>query len=244
MTALRLIRDEGFGGRGNVAMTAAMVELHDAGTIPDTLRLYRYPRCVLLGRNQSAVDAVDLAVCNSRNIETVRRITGGGAIYMDEGVLTFDLLIAAREGVNAANLSARVCASIARELGGFGIAAEFRPDNDVVAGGKKVFGASGFASGATLLYQGSLMVSPELAAMAGTLGIPDMADRVTTVAGLAKQAVTIGETESLLARAIGDALGRPLENGVLSPDEIELQNKFQASESAMGSLAFPELAAA
>jgi len=244
MTALRLIRDAGFGGRGNVAMTAAMVELRDAGTIPDTLRLYRYPRCVLLGRNQSAIDAVDLALCNSRNIETARRITGGGAIYMDEGVVTFDLLVAAKEGVNAANLPARVCGSIARELGGVGISAEFRPHNDVVAGGKKVFGASGFASGATLLYQGSLMVSPDLAAMADTLKMPDMADRVTTVAGLAKQAVTIEDVKDLLGLAIGNALGRPLENGVLSPDEVELQNKFHASESAFGSMAFPELAAA
>ncbi|HRF08174.1 MAG TPA: biotin/lipoate A/B protein ligase family protein [Xanthobacteraceae bacterium] len=244
MTALRLIRDEGFGGRGNVAMTAAMVELRDAGRIPDTLRLYRYPRCVLLGRNQSAVDAVDLTVCNSRNIETVRRITGGGAIYMDEGVVTFDLLTTAKKGVNAANLSARVCTSIAQELAGFGISADFRPENDVVAGGKKVFGASGFASGAMLLYQGSLMVSPDLAAMGDTLGIPDMTDRVTTVAGLAKQAVTIEEVKDLLGRAIGDALGRPLENGVLSPDEIELQNKFVMSEFAFGSMAFPELAAA
>lgn len=244
MTALRRIRDEGFGGRGNVAMTAAMLELRDAGRIPDTLRLYRYPACVLLGRNQSAVDAVDLTVCNSRNIETVRRITGGGAIYMDEGVVTFDLLTSARKGVNAANLSARVCTSIAQELAGFGISADFRPDNDVVAGGKKVFGASGFASGSTLLYQGSLMVSPELAAMADTLRIPDMTDRVTTVAGLAKQAVTIDEVKDLLGRAIGDALGLPLENGVLSPDEIELQNKFLLSESAFGSMAFPELAAA
>lgn len=241
MTALRLIRDAGFGGRGNVAMTAAMVELHGVGKVHDTLRLYRYPECVLIGRNQNAAE---LALCNSRDIEIVRRITGGGAIYMDAGVVTFDLLTTANAGVNTATLSAQVCGSIARELAGYGVSARFRPDNDVVAGEKKLFGASGFADGKTLLYQGSLMVSPDLAAMGDTLGIPDLVDRVTTVAGLAKQAVTIEEMKNLLAQAIGNALGRPLEYGVLSRDEIELQNKFLTSEFSMGSLAFPELAAA
>lgn len=244
MTPLRLIRDAGFGGRGNVALTAAMVDLHDAGKIRDTLRIYRYPECVLLGRNQSAGEAADLALCHSRNIEVVRRITGGGAIYMDAGIVTFDLLIMAKDGVNTATLSARVCSSIACELAGPGVSAEFRPDSDVVAGGKKLFGASGFAYGPTLLYQGSLMVSPNIAVMGDILRIPGLTDRVTTVSDLAARPVAIEQMEDLLVRAIGNALGRPLESGALSPDEVGLQKELLASEAGLASVAFPEQAAA
>lgn len=244
MTALRLIRDAGFGGRGNVALTAAMVELHDAGKIHDTLRVYRYPECVLLGRNQRAGEAVDLALCQSRNIEVARRITGGGAIYMDAGVMTFDLVITAKDGISTATLPARVCSSIARELARLGVSAEFRPDNDVVAGGKKLFGASGFVHGSTLLYQGSLMVSPDLMVMGDILRIPGLADRVTTVSALAESPVTIEQMEDLLARAVGKELGRPLESGALSPDEIRLQNELLVSEAGLASVAFPEQVAA
>lgn len=244
MTALRLIRDAGRGARGNVALTAAMVDLHDAGKIRDTLRIYRYPECVLLGRNQNGEEAVDLALCRSRNIEAVRRITGGGAIYMDAGVVTFDLVTTANAGMNAAALSAQVCSSIARELNELGVSAQYRPDNDVVAGEKKLFGASGFAHGTTLLYQGSLMVSPDVTLMSDVLQIPDLADRVATVSHLATRAVTIEDMEDLLGRAIGTALGRPLESDALSSGEIELQKELLASGSALSSAVFPELAAA
>jgi lipoate-protein ligase A len=187
---------------------------------------------------------VDLVLCKSRNIEAVRRITGGGAIYMDAGVVTFDLLITAKDGMNTATLSAQMCSSIARELAAFGVSAEFRPDNDVVAGGKKLFGASGFADGSTLLYQGSLMVSPDVAIMGDVLKIPDLADRVTTVSDLAERPVTTEQMEGLLAQAIGNALGRPLESGALSSDEIKLQNQLLASDAGLASVAFPEQVAA
>lgn len=64
MTALRVIRDEGFGARRNIALTAAMAELHGEGCMPDTLRIYRYPRAVLLGRNQETAAVIDLAECH------------------------------------------------------------------------------------------------------------------------------------------------------------------------------------
>lgn len=244
MSALRLIRDAGFGGRGNVALTAAMVDLHDAGKSRDTLRIYRYPACVLLGRNQRAAAAADLPLCRNRNIEVARRISGGGAIYLDAGVVTFDLLVTAGDGKNMATLPTLVCSAIARELAAFGISARFRPDNDVVSGGRKLFGASGFAHGTTLLYQGSLMVSPDVAAMADVLGIPDLADRVTTLSALARSPVTIRQAEDLLGEAVGRALGRALESDALSAEEIALQRELLDSEALPESALFPEQAAA
>lgn len=243
MSALRLIRDAGFGGRGNVALTAAMVDLHDAGKGSDTLRIYRYPACVLLGRNQRAA-AADLPLCRNRNIEVARRISGGGAIYLDAGAVTFDLLVTAGDGKNMATLPALVCSAIARALAALGISAQFRPDNDIVSGGRKLFGASGFAHGTTLLYQGSLMVAPDVAAMADVLRIPDLADRVTTLSALAGSPVTIEQAEDLIAQAIGGALGRALESGALSAEEIVRQRELLDFEALSEAVLFPEQAAA
>lgn len=239
MTALRLIRDSGYGARGNVALTAAMAELHAAGKIPDTLRIYRYPESVLLGRNQSPQDSADLALCNARNIEIARRVTGGGAIYMDRGVVTFDLVISGRAaGADARNLSAAVCSAIANGLRAFGADARFRPENDIVARGKKIAGASGYADGSTFVYQGSLMLSPDLDVMAAVLRILSLRDHVTTLSALCELEVNGEEVSGILSQSIAGALGRPLVSGELSEEEKTLQHRLFADEFGQDGFVF------
>lgn len=231
MTALRLLRDDGFGARRNVALTAAMAELHGEGKIPDTLRLYRYPVSVLLGRNQDAAQAADLAECRKRSAELARRITGGGAIYMDRGVITWDLVISRRAaGAGLRELSEKICSSIAEGLAGLGIDARFRPDNDIVADGRKLAGASGHADGASLVHQGSLLVAPDLAAMAATLRIRAPEDHVTTLSRLLGRNVEDAEAAALLSQSIAAALGRPLAPGSLAPEEIARREDLLARE--------------
>ncbi len=231
MTPLRLISDEGYGARGNVALTAAMAELHAAGKIPDTLRLYRYPESVLLGCNQDASAAADLDTCNRHGIEIARRVTGGGAIYMDRGVLTWDLVIAGRAvGADPRALSAKVCRAIAGGLAQLGVAARFLPDNAIEAGGKKIAGASGYAGGPSLVHQGSLMLAPDLQKMASVLRMAAVEQDVTTVSALAGREVGHEEASLLLAQSISSALGRDTVSGALSPQEQALRQELFAQE--------------
>src|SRR5262245_11666769 len=79
--------------RWNVAMTAALAELHEKAEIPDTLRFHRYPRCVLLGRSQDADRAANLAYCRSEGMDIARRVTGGGAVFMCPELLAWDVVV-------------------------------------------------------------------------------------------------------------------------------------------------------
>src|SRR5262245_37187942 len=79
--------------RWNVAMTAALADLHDKGRIGDTVRFHRYPACVLLGRSQKAGDAADLACCRREGIDVARRVTGGGAVFMSPHMLAWDVVV-------------------------------------------------------------------------------------------------------------------------------------------------------
>jgi lipoate-protein ligase A len=231
MNALRLICDEGYGARGNVALTAAMAELHADRKIPDTLRIYRYPQSVLLGRHEDAEEAADLAACRKRNIEIARRVTGGGAIYMDRGVITWDLVISNKlVGSEPRVLSSKVCRAIAERLCLFGIEACFRPDNDIEVNGKKVAGASGYADGSTLIYQGSLMLAPDLQVMASILRVPAVEDRVTTLSALIGRDVEFEEAAQLLAGAISSGLEVQLHERKLSQEEQVLGEGLFAKE--------------
>ncbi len=51
VTALRIIDTGVKPSRWNIAVTAALLELHRIGATPDTVRFHRYPRSVLIGRN-------------------------------------------------------------------------------------------------------------------------------------------------------------------------------------------------
>ncbi len=242
MTPLRLLRDEGRGARGNVALTAAMMELHALGRIPDTLRLYRYPKSVLLGRNQNAADAADLAQCSTRGIEIARRITGGGAVYMDSGVLTWDLVLSRRAaGNDPRQFSEKICSAIAKHLSSFGVEAQFAGDNAVEVSGRKLLGASGCFEGATFVYQGSLLVSPDLDAMSAALRFPPqaLACRVTTLEQAANRKVTAGKATELLVRPITTALGREAVTGEVTPEEHAMQESLFAEEYGRDDFVLP-----
>ena len=93
MTApMRLLDTSLAAAERNIAITAALAELHRARVIPDTLRLCRYRRSVLVGQTQVLAEAVNLDECRRRNVEVARRVTGGGAVYMSPGVMVWEVV--------------------------------------------------------------------------------------------------------------------------------------------------------
>src|SRR5262245_60320095 len=93
MTPPMRVLDTGLmSARRNIAVSAALAELHRAGLVPDTLRFSTYPAAVLLGRHQRLPDVVRLKACRRHHVEIVRRVTGSGAFYAGAGVLAWDLV--------------------------------------------------------------------------------------------------------------------------------------------------------
>ena len=78
-------------GRLNIAIGQAIVEARQAGQVPDTLRFLRFPPTALVGRHQALGQEIDLEYCREHGIGVVRRITGGGAIFMEPGLLGWEL---------------------------------------------------------------------------------------------------------------------------------------------------------
>ncbi|NLH79523.1 MAG: lipoate--protein ligase family protein, partial [Phyllobacteriaceae bacterium] len=85
MPTFRVIDTGVRGGRANIAFDAALIEAREAGEIPDTIRFLTFRPSALVGRHQSLSRELKLDWCRENGVETVRRITGGGALYMDEG---------------------------------------------------------------------------------------------------------------------------------------------------------------
>jgi lipoate-protein ligase A len=161
-------------GRRNIAIGQALIEQHVDGALPDTLRFLRFPPTALVGRHQALQEEVDVDYCQAHGIGLVRRITGGGAIYLDPGQLGWELVISrATLGVqDLTGLARKICEAAAAGLVRLGIEAAFRPRNDIEVDGRKIGGTGGFFDGDTLFYQGTVLVDMDPEVMIGALRVP------------------------------------------------------------------------
>jgi lipoate-protein ligase A len=161
-------------GRANIAFDQAMIEAHKAGDIPDTIRFLRFPPTALIGRHQALGREIRVAHCRDHGIGIARRITGGGAIYFDEGQLGWELVFhrATLRIAGLAELTRVICEAAARGLQSLGVAAAYRPRNDIEVAGRKLCGTGGFFDGDTLFYQGTLLIDSDPADMVAALKVP------------------------------------------------------------------------
>ncbi|MGE0483731.1 MAG: biotin/lipoate A/B protein ligase family protein [Gammaproteobacteria bacterium] len=235
-------------GRRNVALDQALIESHRAGNSADTLRFLAFSPSALVGRHQDLSREVDLAFCAAHGIDVGRRVTGGGAIYLDEGQLGWEL-ICARETLGGGaleDLAARICTAAAAGLATLGIDARFRPRNDIEVDGRKIGGTGGFFDGGTLFYQGTVIGELDPATMFGALQVPGdkrarrdhapPAARVTSLAALLGRAPPWPAVKQALAAAFAAAFGLDCATGELDAREASAAAACYADE--IGTAAF------
>jgi len=161
-------------GRANIAFDQALIDAHKAGEVPDTIRFLRFPPTALIGRHQALSQEVELAHCYDNDIGVVRRITGGGAIYFDQGQLGWELAFSRKTlGISSlAELTKAICEAAALGIGHLGVDAKYRPRNDIEVDGRKICGTGGFFDGDTLFYQGTLLIDMDPSHMVAALKVP------------------------------------------------------------------------
>jgi lipoate-protein ligase A len=182
-------------GRSNIAFDAALIDLRQANAVPDTIRFMRFPPTALIGRHQDLSREINLAYCEQDGIGTVRRITGGGAIYLDEGQLGWELVFHRSSlGIAALpDLAREICNAAAAGLSELGVNAKFRPRNDIEVDGRKISGTGGFFDGDILIYQGTVLVDMNAGQMVRALNVPEQKFAKHDLDSAAQRVVTLKE---------------------------------------------------
>ena len=219
-------------GRLNIAIGQAIVEARQQGTVPDTLRFLRFPPTALVGRHQALGQEIDLEYCRKNDIGTARRITGGGAIFMEPGLLGWELAFNRKTlGVNSLpDLTREICEAAADGISLLGVNARFRPRNDIEVDGRKISGTGGFFDGDTLFYQGTVLVDMNPQVMVSALRVPkaklakrelDSAEqRVVTLRELlGDDTPGLGEIQSALSKAFSGRFGLEITHDELTDEE-------------------------
>ncbi len=227
-------------GRLQIAFDEALIELHKCGKTPDTVRFLRFPPTALVGRHQAVSHVLNLDNVRGKGIGIVRRITGGGAIYLDEGQVGWEIVLSRRRLPlpTLADYTSRICEAVAYGLSQtFDIDARFRPRNDIEVDGRKISGTGGFFDGDTLIYQGTVLIDVDPSAMMACLNVPapklarrdlDKSEaRVTTLKFLLGRTPGIEEVHGAVLSGLGEKLGLSFEHRAPSdPEEALARAKF------------------
>ncbi len=241
--AFRIIDTGVREGRANIAFDAALIEERQAGRVPDTIRFLSFPPTALIGRHQDLSREIDLEYCARHRIGTVRRITGGGAIYLDEGQLGWELVFhRASLGIAALpDIAREICNAAAAGLKALGVDAKFRPRNDIEVDGRKISGTGGFFDGDVLIYQGTVLVDLNPQRMVNALRVPQGKLAKRELDSAAQRVVTLKEllgpdTPDLelikiaLLKGFKDVLGIEAEYGAITEAEEELARQYYDEE--------------
>jgi lipoate-protein ligase A len=234
----------------NMAIDEAIMLSMKDGMVGPTLRLYRWsPSAVSIGTFQGMRDEVDTEFCKSQNIDVIRRITGGGAVFHDfNGEITYSIILPNSHHLVPDDIIESyklICQGIVVALGQLGIHAEFKPINDVVVNGIKVSGNAQTRRHSCVLQHGTILLDLDVNLMFQALKVPkekisdkmiaDVKQRVTSIRDILDRDVTMDELSSSLQQGFSQALNMKLVNGELTTSEQETANtlavnKYRTSE--------------
>lgn len=231
MEALRVIDTDLASG----PLTAAVDEVLLSSVIeggPPTLHLYRRsPPAVTLGYFLKAEEEADLDFCRAHGISVVRRTSGGGAIYTDEGHLVYGLAVRGVLPVAPARCFEVVCGALADGLRGLGCDCRFSPANDILAGDRKFSGSAIVNKGEAKLVHGTVIVALDRDTMFKALRVPEervrskgltsARDRVTSLREAVGTGVSMDEVKAIVRTALCRVLGTDAVDGALTDEERE-----------------------
>ena len=124
--------------------------------------LWRTSPTVIYGRNQSLEDEVNVNFCDSHNIDIIRRKSGGGCVYSDEGNLMISKIAPGTDVEREFLTYLDDLCSALRLLGFNAVSSEH---NDVMIDGRKVSGNACYAMPRSTIIHGTMLYDVDFSVM-------------------------------------------------------------------------------
>ena len=141
-----LIRETPLSPALNVALDETLTRRVGAGLRPPTLRFWAWASpAVIIGRFQSVRNEVDEAEAQAMGVGIVRRISGGGAMFVEPaGAITYSLYLpeALVTGLSFTESYAALDSWVVEGLRELGVDAWYAPLNDITSAEGKIGGAA------------------------------------------------------------------------------------------------------
>ncbi|MBC1564511.1 lipoate--protein ligase [Listeria booriae] len=161
---------------------------------------------IIIGRNQNTIEEINTEYVAKNNIKVVRRLSGGGAVYHDEGNLNFSFIT--KDDGDSFHNFAKFTQPIVEALKKQGVNAELKGRNDLLIDGFKVSGNAQFATKGKMFSHGTLMLDLNLDNVVASLkvrkdkieskGIKSVRSRVANISEFMEQKMTTEAFRDLL----------------------------------------------
>jgi lipoate-protein ligase A len=171
---VRLINEGHFDEPMHHALDQVLLDRLDAGEIEPTVRFwYRNGPAIPLGRFQAYEDEVATDFVAAEGIDVVRRITGGGAMFVEPGdVITFSMYLPESEVPDDVRESYEVLDRwVIEGLRALDFDAYHEPLNDVSHDDGKIGGAAQLRSGSAVVHHTTMSYSMDIERMLKALRI-------------------------------------------------------------------------
>jgi lipoate-protein ligase A len=225
----------------NLAVEEAIPRMVGKGAVPATVRFWRNPNAVVIGRFQCVELEVNVKVCKTYGIRIVRRFTGGGAVYHDRGNLNYAISVRNNHSLipnDILEIYNILSMGVIEGLRLLQLNAKFAPVNNIQIDDKKISGMAASLNWGVVFLHGSLLVNTNLNVLSEVLDIPErqialtvrgvrsVKKSVTTIRDEMGRDISMSEVKEALTKGFEDSYGIDLVEEKLTKEEEELALKL------------------
>ncbi len=157
----------------------------------DVFLLYRNGPSIIVGKHQNTLSEINVEYVKENNIEVVRRLSGGGAVFHDLGNLNFGF-IKKGEDTNLVDFK-KFTMPIIDVLRKLNINAQFEGRNDITIEGKKFSGNAEHVYKNKVLHHGTLLFSSKMGDLSKALNVNPRKFRDKAVKSVRSRVTNIAE---------------------------------------------------
>ena len=161
---------------------------------------------IIVGKHQNTIQEINLDYIKENNINVVRRLSGGGAVYHDYGNLNYTI-ISKSKNTSAFNFET-FSQPVIEVLDKLGVKAEFTGRNDITIEGRKFCGNAQYMKKGKVLHHGAMLFDTDLEVLGKALkvskdkieskGIKSVRSRVTNIKDHLTEDITVEDFKNLL----------------------------------------------
>jgi lipoate-protein ligase A len=224
--------------------------------VGDTL-IFCYPRTPLvsLGYHQQIDKELDLQFCRDHGIPFVRRILGGGAVYLDRGQVFYQIIIGPENPALPRNIADAFRFFLQAPVWAYqslGIDAQYRSINDIQVCGRKISGnGAATTEEGVFVLTGNMILSFDYEKMVRVLKVPSekfrdkayktLREYLSTASIELGREVSSDEAKKALRNGFEKLLEQDLRPGTLTPEERSLMSELRTKYVSDEWLYMPEL---
>ena len=162
--------------------------------------IWQNKNAVIIGKNQNTIKEINQSFIQKNDIQVIRRLSGGGAVYHDLGNINYTFIVNETDSRMNLKLFTKIVSDTLNKLG---IHSEISGRNDILIDGKKFSGTAQYHKNHRVMHHGTLMFHSDLSVLANALnvsenkiqskGIESVRSRVANICDYLSEPLTLGE---------------------------------------------------